>query len=93
MPQWLIALLALLFLVHLLAFARLTLRRGGGYYWLLTVLFLALTASFTVRLFFPGWQVGGHALHAMLRYLAWGLAAVTLPMLIARLLRRKKKGA
>lgn len=91
MPQWFIALLALLFLVHLLVFARLVVRRGGAYYFLLTILFLALTASFTVRLMAPGWQLGGQAVHMVLRYLSWALAAVTVPMLIARLWGGRKK--
>jgi hypothetical protein len=89
MPQWLVALLALLFLVHLLAFLVLALRRGGYYYWLLTALFLTLTASFTLRLLLPGWQVAGQAVYVMLRYLSWAIAAVTVPILIARLLKRK----
>lgn len=92
MPQWLIALLALLFLAHLLAFTILALRRGGGYYWLLAALFLSLTASFTLRLLFPSWQVGGQAVHVMLRYLAWAMSAVTVPILITRLVKRKRAG-
>ena len=41
-----------------------------------------------------GFQKGfaGQVAHIMLRYLSWAMAAVTAPMLIARLLKRKKKG-
>jgi hypothetical protein len=87
MPQWIFAGLALLFFAHLLVFSNLALRRGDAYYWLLTVMFLALTGSFTLRLLVPDWQVGGQEAHVLLRYLSWAIAAVTLPMLIARKFR------
>lgn len=90
MPDWLVIALALLFLAHLLAFARLAVRRGGAYYWMVTALFAALTASFAVRLLAPDHVVGGMATHLWLRYAAWAVAAVTLPWLIARIVARRR---
>jgi len=90
MPQWLVALLTLLFLVHLVAFARLAVRRGGAYYAMVTGLFVALTASFGTRWVAPGLQLAGQPLYQWLRYAAWIVAAVTLPMLIVRVLRRAR---
>jgi len=90
MPEWLVALLAVLFFVHLMVFARLAVQRGGAYYSLVTFLFLALTASFGTRLAAPGWLLAGHPLYQWLRYLAWAIAAVTLPWLVLRLVRRRR---
>lgn len=87
MPEWLIAMLAALFCAHLVVFARLATRRGGAYYWLLTALFLALTASFTLRLAGPQWQLADQPLHVLSRYAAWAMALVTVPMLITRLFK------
>lgn len=89
MPDWLIIFLVFLFFAHWLAFTRLAVVRGLLYYWLLSALFLLLTSSFLARLLAPGWDVAGIPLHLLLRYGAWALAAVTIPMLIARLLRRR----
>ncbi len=90
MPDWLVIALALLFFAHFVAFARLAVLRGGAYYWLVTSLFAALTASFAVRLLAPAWTLGGVALHLWLRYTAWAVAVVTIPMLVTRIRRRQR---
>lgn len=90
MPDWLVISLTLLFLAHFVAFARLAMLRGGGYYLLVTGLFAALTASFAVRGLAPDWAMGGVAVHLWLRYLSWVMAAVTLPMLVVRIVARRR---
>ena len=89
MPDWLVAMLALTFLVHWVVFARLATICGGHYYWLVSSVFLVLTASFSLRLFAPGLQLATLPLYLVLRYLAWALAAITLPMLVVRIWNRK----
>jgi hypothetical protein len=90
MPEWLIAALSVLFLIHLLAFARLAIVQGEAYYWLVSCVFLALTTSFGLRLFAPEIAWGQTPIYLTLRYLAWLLAGISLPMLIRRLWKRRK---
>ena len=89
MPNWLIIFLALLFLAHWIAFTRLAVIRGQLYYWLLSLLFLLLTSSFTIRLLLPDFDIMGQPLHLLFRYTAWALGAVTIPMMILRLRKRR----
>ena len=89
MPAWLNVSLAVLFLVHWLAFTALALRRKQAYYWLLSVLFLLLTSSFALRVLNPTLELAGQPLHQLTRYMAWALAAVTIPMLIIRMRTRR----
>ena len=65
--------------------------RGQAYHWLLSALFLLLTAAFTLRLLQPDWHVAGLPLHRLLRYMAWALAVVTIPTLIVRLIERLRR--
>jgi len=70
---------------------RLAIIRGQLYYWLLSLLFLLLTASFTLRLINPDLSLSGQPVHLLLRYSAWTITAVTIPMLVLKLKRRKSK--
>jgi hypothetical protein len=88
--DWIVATLAVIFLIHLVVFARLAIIRGERYYWLVSSVFLVLTASFSLRVFAPGIELAAFPLHLSLRYLAWALAAVTLPMLAWRLRKRRQ---
>jgi hypothetical protein len=90
MPDWLVMLLFVVFLVHLMIFVRLGIVRGDGYYWLVSSVFLVLTASFGLRIWAPEIQVVDQPLYQMLRYLAWLLAAITIPTMIWRRVRAKK---
>jgi hypothetical protein len=92
MPQWLPPLMTFLFAIHLAVFGRLAVRRGEAYYWLLCALFTALTASFALRWLAPELAVGSMPLHLAARYGAWGLACVTLPLLVLRVMRRSRRG-
>ena len=90
MPDWLVVTLAAIFLVHLVVFTRLAALRGEGYYWLISCIFLVLTASFGLRFFAPEIHFSNFPLYLALRYLAWVLALITLPMLVRRLLIKRK---
>jgi len=70
---------------------RLAIIRGQLYYWLLSLLFLLLTLSFTLRLINPDLSLFGQAVHLLLRYSAWTITAVTIPMLVLKLKRRKSE--
>ena len=83
--------LAVLFMAHWIAFTRLAIIRGQLYYWLLSLLFFLLTSSFTLRLINPDLTLSGQPLHLLLRYSAWIVAAVTIPMLVLKLRRGKSK--
>jgi len=91
MPLWLNIFLAFLFLIHWIAFTRLAVLRGQPYYWLLSLLFFMLTLSFSLRLLSPTLELAGHPLHLLLRYMAWALTGVTIPLLIMKLRRRQSR--
>jgi hypothetical protein len=91
MPSWLIVFLAVLFMAHWIAFMRLAIIRGQLYYWLLSLLFFLLTSSFTLRLINTDLSLIGQPLHLLLRYSAWAITAVTIPMLVLKFRRGKSK--
>jgi len=91
MPFWLNIFLIFLFMFHWIAFTRLAMLRGQAYYWLLSLLFFLLTLSFSLRLLNPTLELAGQPLHLLLRYTAWALTGVTIPLLIMRLWRRRSR--
>ena len=88
MPDWSIALMLVVFAIHLIVFARLAIIRKQGYYWLVATLFAVLTVSFSLRLWFPELRLGHYHAHMLVRLLGWVMAAVTLPILGLRIYRR-----
>ncbi len=90
MPDWLPPILTLLFTAHLVAFLRLAIRRGGAYYWLVVSLFMALTGSFALRWLVPDLALGVTPAHLLLRYVAWSIALITIPMLVWRMIARQR---
>ncbi len=91
MPDWLVILLFLIFVVHLVIFGRLAMQRKLRYYWLVTAVFAVLSISFGLRLFLPEWMLGPLAAYQLFRYFAWLLAAITIPWLVIRLLNKRKQ--
>ena len=80
------ALLLIVFLVHLIAFAVLGWRRRQGYYIALVVTFALLSAMMLLRLVGPGADlVAGMGLDQLLRRAAWLAAAVSLTWTLIRL--------
>lgn len=82
------ATLLLVFLVHLVAFAVLGLRRKERYYLALVITFGLLSASIAVRMGMPGMNVGEWPLHQVLRILGWAAAAVSISWTATRLVVR-----
>lgn len=84
------ALVALLvvFLVHLVAFAVLGLRRREGYYLALVVTFALLSVSIGARLIAPDIALGNWPLHQLIRYTAWVAAAISITWTISRMRQR-----
>ena len=81
--------LLLIFLIHLVAFAVLGLRRRQPYYLALVVTFGLLSASMAARLFSPELALGGDlALQDALRLAAWPAAAVSIGWTLLRAGRR-----
>ena len=91
MPEWLVIFLLLVFVIHLVIFGRLALKRKLFYYWLVTAVFAMLVASFGLRLIVPGWMLGPLAGYELFRYLAWLLAVITIPWMVARLLTKRRQ--
>lgn len=83
-------LLLLLFLAHLVGFSILGIKRREWYYLALVVTFGLLTAAFATLLIAPQAQIGGIALHQMLRYFAWAAAAVSISWTVIRAIGRRR---
>jgi len=84
------ALLLIVFLVHLVAFAVLGLRRRQVYYLSLVTTFALLSASMAVRLLAPeGAADGDLALATALRAAAWVAACVSIGWTLLRIRRRR----
>ena len=90
MPEWLVILLLLVFIVHLVIFSRLALKKKLPYYWLVSAVFAMLVASFGLRVFAPEWMLGPLAAYQLFRYFAWLLAVITIPWLVIRLLNKRR---
>lgn len=89
MPPSLTGLLLVVFLIHLVAFAVLGLRRRQVYYLALVVTFSLLSASMAARLAMPATQLGdGLALEEALRMAAWPAAAVSIGWTLLRIRNR-----
>jgi len=84
MPDWLIASLIGVFVVHLVVFARLALRRRQSYYVAVSLTFALLIGAFGLRLTLPDLSAGGIPLHWVARRLAWASAAVSITWLLLR---------
>jgi hypothetical protein len=81
--------LLLVFLVHLVAFAVLGLRRRQAYYLALVLTFGLLSLAVATRLALPDQQgVGDLMLHESLRLGAWAAAAVSISWTLVRVARR-----
>lgn len=84
--------LLVVFLVHLVAFAVLGLRRRQGYYVALVVTFALLSLAVGLRLVAPDLGADtGLRMHEMLRYAAWGAAAVSISWTLGRWVRRLRQ--
>jgi len=81
-------LLALVFAVHLGAFAYLGFRRRQLYYLALVLTFALLTAAFLLRALAPDLEWLGAPLHLIVRRAAWLAAAVSLSWGLVRWRRR-----
>jgi hypothetical protein len=84
-----LALLAI-FLIHLVAFSVLGLRRRQGYYIALVATFFLLSLSIAVRLWWPHWTLGESAVFELLRFLAWAAAAVSIGWTLSRVIARRR---
>lgn len=94
MPVWLVWFLLIVFVAHLLAFARLAYRHRSPRYALVTLTFVLLVASFSLRLGAPGWAIGSTPVHWLLRYLAWGFAVISIAWLIrVKLAARRERNS
>lgn len=82
--------LLVVFLIHLIVFARLAIRRREGYYVALVTTFGLLVASNAVRLMAPELEVFERALFQWLRWTAWLAALVSISWGIRRYIQRRR---
>ena len=87
MPDWLVAVLLVVFAVHLILFARLAFRRRQGYYIAVAFTFALLVVAFSLRLGWPEILVGELELYWLFRWAAWASAAVSISWLLIRKLQ------
>lgn len=90
MPTWLSAVLLAIFVIHLVVFFRLFLRRGEKYYLAASFTFLLLVATFSVKIWAPEVQVAGFSLFWALRIAAWISAAVSITWLVRRRIQKRR---
>lgn len=84
------ALLLIIFLVHLVVFAILGLRRRQAYYLSLVTTFALLSASMAVRMAAPELVIAGELeLATLLRGAAWCAAAVSIGWTLTRIRQRR----
>ena len=83
-------LLLLVFLVHLVGFSILGLRRRQWYYLALVITFALLSAAFATLLIAPELRLAGMPLYRLLRQAAWVAAAVSISWTALRMLGRKR---
>jgi len=83
--------LLILFLVHLVAFAWLGLKRRELYYLALVITFTLLSAAMATLLAAPEQLLGDWPLHLILRFGAWTAAAITLTWTALRVIRRRRR--
>lgn len=80
-----------IFLIHLVVFALLGLKRRQPYYLALVVTFSLLSAAMAVRLLWPHAQVSdGIPLDQALRWAAWPAAALSITWTVFRALERRR---
>ena len=89
MPNWLVAVLLAVFVIHLIVFFHLFLRWGENYYLAASITFLLLVATFSVRLWWADAQLGGYSLFWVLRIAAWISAAISIGWLLRRRVFKK----
>lgn len=88
--NWTAAALLVVFLVHLVVFAILGLRRRQGYYLALVVTFSLLSAATAFRLWWPELTLGEWLVSQVLRAAAWLAAAVSISWALARSVSRRR---
>ncbi|NKI35183.1 hypothetical protein HFP89_08390 [Wenzhouxiangella sp. XN79A] len=93
MSAWYDPVMFVLFAAHLVPMLVVGLKRREIYYLAPITTFALLTATFGLRLFAPELQVGSTPLHVPVRYAAWAAAAVSIPLFIVRLCRRRREAA
>ncbi len=84
--------LLFIFLIHLVAFSALWLKRRQHYYLALILTFSLLSAAMAAELFAPTVMAAqGVALYQALRTLAWGAAVVSVGWTVHRILNRARR--
>lgn len=91
MTEWFSALMCLLFAAHLVAFARIGLKRREWYYLATSVTFTLLTLAFGLRWLAPDLTIGELPVYHGIRMAAWAAAAVSITWLTARLVARRRE--
>jgi hypothetical protein len=87
MPDWLVIALLVVFVIHLVLFLRIALKRRERYYWLVSLTFLLLVISFSSRLWLSDLLIGKIPAYWFPRVAAWGC---TITVIVLAIRRRKQ---
>jgi len=90
MDNWYDPVMFALFAAHLIPMLVIGIKRRELYYLAPITTFALLTLTFGLRLFAPEFEVGGRPLHEPVRYAAWTAAAISIPLLVLRIRKRRR---
>jgi hypothetical protein len=88
-PDWLIATMLVVFVIHFSVFVRLATRRRQSYYVAVSTTFAFLILAFGLRLTAPDFALVGIPAHRMARWMAWASAALSISWLLLRKFHRR----
>ena len=91
MPHWLVVFLLVIFAIHFVVFSGLLLAQKDKYYAAVSLTFLFLVISYSLRLWFAHWLVAGLGVFWVFRIAAWGMALISICMTIRRYMVARKK--
>ncbi len=83
------ALLPLIFLIHVIAFSALAIRRKQGYYWVFALGFLLLIFRSLFQQYWPAIHLAGFPVYNILRFSAWAVLG-TVSVLFFIMMKQEK---
>ncbi len=84
MPEWLVLILLVVFVIHFVVFIRVALKKKERYYWLVSTTFFLLVLSFSSRLWFERIEIAGVPAYWMPRVAAWACTAFAIYLAVQR---------
>lgn len=92
MPHWQLIGLLGIFTIHLIIFLRLTVKHRKSYYVLASLSFFLLILSFSLHLWMPALELGGHKVYWYLRVGGWLAAGLSVLLMVVGILQYLIRG-